>query len=500
MSTRISEREWKTALTSILEELDESEYNKMLLSLHKIPKRAKTGRSKEEMPQIIIQHYGVNDSIFAIKEAMERIPRRDSAVQDLLCPFVDKLNKVLENSADVSTELETEAQTLIEHQRPVCSIANTQMCVEKKDMSEGTLVKVQSDVVQTRRHNRTDKSKWGRDSPGMQNQKINGCQQASIYSAEKKEISKQKEEKKQKREQETDKLKNIIRELKEERERETDELKNIIRELKEERERETDELKNIIRELKEERERETDELKNIIRELKEERDKCVSELTKRIDAAESRIAEQEEREIAVTKMLHHTLCQKTQLEERCENLEKHYRANNLRIHSVPEKCEGNNIVGFVETLIRENLDVKGEIHIERAHRVNRQKKNDIRPRSIMVRFQNYSVTERVLQAAWAKKDIRVNDSRIYFNSDFTTKVFKVHAQYRKVRKQLKDKNIKSRIISRARLRIFEKNGNIKVFDNPQAAAEGLREFGINMEIPAGELDLESQLQAASSRK
>lgn len=35
-----------------------------------------------------------------------------------------------------------------------------------------------------------------------------------------------------------------------------------------------------------------------------------------------------------------------------------------------------------------------------------------------------------------------------------------------------------------------------MFDNPRAAAEGLRDYGINMEIQAGEPDLESTLQAA----
>ncbi len=89
----ISEKEWKEALTSILEELDTSEYRKMLECLEKIPKSQKTGRSREKMPQKIIQRYGLEGSISAIRDAMEQIPRRDSKVQDLLCPFVDKLRK-----------------------------------------------------------------------------------------------------------------------------------------------------------------------------------------------------------------------------------------------------------------------------------------------------------------------------------------------------------------------------------------------------------------------
>ncbi|XP_067465105.1 apoptosis-associated speck-like protein containing a CARD isoform X5 [Thunnus thynnus] len=101
--SNILEKKWKTALTSILEELDKSEYNKMLFCycFDKIPKSVKTGTSREEIPQIIIQHLGVDESVSAINEAMDLIPRKDSAVQDLLRPFVDKLsNKHEEENRD----------------------------------------------------------------------------------------------------------------------------------------------------------------------------------------------------------------------------------------------------------------------------------------------------------------------------------------------------------------------------------------------------------------
>lgn len=48
----------------------------------------------------------------------------------------------------------------------------------------------------------------------------------------------------------------------------------------------------------------------------------------------------------------------------------------------------------------------------------------------------------------------------------------------------------------AKLKVFEKDGKYKMFDNPQAAAEGLREYGVKVKIPTGEADLESVLQAA----
>lgn len=97
MST-ISEEEWKIALTEILEELEGSQYKKMMmLFLSGIPKHARTDKPREEMPQVIIEHYGVETSVLEINKIMDRIPRRDPTVQDRLRPFVERLKKKQEN-------------------------------------------------------------------------------------------------------------------------------------------------------------------------------------------------------------------------------------------------------------------------------------------------------------------------------------------------------------------------------------------------------------------
>lgn len=95
MST-ISEEEWKIALTEILEELDGSQYKKMLF-LSGIPKHVRTDKPREEMPQVIIEHYGVETSVHEINKIMDRIPRRDQRVQDRLRPFVERLKKKQES-------------------------------------------------------------------------------------------------------------------------------------------------------------------------------------------------------------------------------------------------------------------------------------------------------------------------------------------------------------------------------------------------------------------
>lgn len=84
------EKPWKTALTCIINELDESQYQAMLEILRKIPKAQRTRTRREKMAQIIIEHYGEEESVSAVRDAMEQIPRRDPEVQDLLRPFVEK--------------------------------------------------------------------------------------------------------------------------------------------------------------------------------------------------------------------------------------------------------------------------------------------------------------------------------------------------------------------------------------------------------------------------
>ncbi|XP_036071071.1 uncharacterized protein LOC112142445 isoform X2 [Oryzias melastigma] len=81
--------EWKSALIKILEELDGQQYEKTLLLLEKIPKGKKEDKSREQMAQTIIEHYG-EESVLEIDRIMKEIPRMDYPVQKLLQPFVEK--------------------------------------------------------------------------------------------------------------------------------------------------------------------------------------------------------------------------------------------------------------------------------------------------------------------------------------------------------------------------------------------------------------------------
>ncbi|KAK7877775.1 hypothetical protein WMY93_030589 [Mugilogobius chulae] len=236
------------------------------------------------------------------------------------------------------------------------------------------------------------------------------------------------------------------------------------------------------------------ELKQDIADLKQNFEK----LETRVEDAEERIAHNEDRVMELTKVIFHLMRKQKHLEDKCEDLESRSRRKNLRIYSVPEKMEGNNIVEFIEKLFSEKLNIREEIHIERAHRtaagVSSGRKDYTR--SIIVRFRSYREKQKVLHAAWAQKEIRVNDQRIYFDEDFTSDVFKERAMYRSARKQLQERKVKSRILFPAKLKLFLQDGKTKTFNCPRDAAEGLQEFGVTMETPKKEPDWETALRTA----
>ena len=201
--------------------------------------------------------------------------------------------------------------------------------------------------------------------------------------------------------------------------------------------------------------------------------------------------------IMLSKVLIHTLRIQKNLVDRCEDYEGQSRRNNLRIYAVPEKSEGSDMIGFVEKVLRHTLNIDGEIPIERAHRSGQLMRHNNRPRPILVRFQSYNARQKVLSAAWAKKEVKLEDNtHIYFDEDFTNKVFQERAKYRDVRKQLKERGIKARVLFPARLKITETGGKVKVFRDPRHAAEGLRDYGVAMETTPREPDLESMLKAS----
>ncbi|XP_033970818.1 histone H1-like isoform X13 [Trematomus bernacchii] len=103
MDLKALETKWRTALSSILDELTGEEFRKLLFNLEKIPQGLKEGRVRGEMPSFIIQYYSTELSITLIDRLMRNLPRLDAAVQQPLRGMKDELKKLREKSKGAAT-------------------------------------------------------------------------------------------------------------------------------------------------------------------------------------------------------------------------------------------------------------------------------------------------------------------------------------------------------------------------------------------------------------
>ncbi|KAF7655958.1 hypothetical protein LDENG_00047890 [Lucifuga dentata] len=97
------------------------------------------------------------------------------------------------------------------------------------------------------------------------------------------------------------------------------------------------------------------------------------------------------------------------LTAKCEDLQNRLRRNNLRLYQVPEGSEGCDMIGFVKDLIHKVLNTppEMEVKIERAHRAFISKPMDTAapPRSIIVRFLDFTVKGAIPRQAWSQKQL-----------------------------------------------------------------------------------------------
>lgn len=111
----------------------------------------------------------------------------------------------------------------------------------------------------------------------------------------------------------------------------------------------------------------------------------------------------------------------TQHEDKLVDQEGRARRENIRMYKVPENEEGSSMIVFVEKLLRDKLGIPPttELHNERAHRVLVPKPAATgKLRSIVIKFCRYTTKEEVLRKAWEKKEIPLNNHRIYFDHDY----------------------------------------------------------------------------------
>lgn len=91
---RFTEQQWIKNLCEILGQLSKYEKKKLKAMMRNkeqkpITKSALEGRkSPEELAELMVETWGMHDSIKATQEFMERLPRNDVPVTSLLQPFL----------------------------------------------------------------------------------------------------------------------------------------------------------------------------------------------------------------------------------------------------------------------------------------------------------------------------------------------------------------------------------------------------------------------------
>uniref|UniRef100_A0A087Y0S1 L1 transposable element RRM domain-containing protein n=1 Tax=Poecilia formosa TaxID=48698 RepID=A0A087Y0S1_POEFO len=205
-------------------------------------------------------------------------------------------------------------------------------------------------------------------------------------------------------------------------------------------------LERIFREIQEFRQ----ENKQHLDALKED----INKANQRIEEAEERIVVAEARldrvKLAVRSML------KTQIqnEDKLVDQEARARRKNIWIFKIPENEEqGKLMIEYVEKLLREKLNLPDsyELGIERKHRaLAPEPTGAAKPRSIGVQFLRYCTKEEILRKAWEKKEIYVNNQRLYFDHDYPP-------EYNEAKRVLREKKIRFQTPYPAKLHIFYKD-------------------------------------------
>ena len=217
-------------------------------------------------------------------------------------------------------------------------------------------------------------------------------------------------------------------------------------------------------------------------------------LEQQVTNVEQRVSDTEDKTLRHERAIRYLLQREVRLSAKCEDLESRARRNNLRIYGVKEGEEMNDMIKFISNLMRTSLELPDDLDlcVERAHRsLTMKPKEPAPPRSIIVRFSDYRVKDKILQQAWKKRGVTHQGQKIFFDQDYTSDVQKKRKQVREVIKQLKEKKVKAQSPFPAQLKIHLDSG-VKTFTTLSEAAPTLKKMGINIKVDERE-DLQKEL-------
>lgn len=144
---------------------------------------------------------------------------------------------------------------------------------------------------------------------------------------------------------------------------------------------------------------------------------------------------------------------KTKMEE----MENRSRRNNVRVVGLPERCEGPHPEEFLEKWLRGIFGTESFSHlfsIERAHRVpTKAPSSGGYPRPIIMKFFNYKDKAILMRRAREMGEILHNGAKILFFPDYSPDLQKRRAEFRDIKRNLRNYKIEYALLYPARLRV-----------------------------------------------
>uniref|UniRef100_A0A8C3ACH1 Uncharacterized protein n=1 Tax=Cyclopterus lumpus TaxID=8103 RepID=A0A8C3ACH1_CYCLU len=159
-------------------------------------------------------------------------------------------------------------------------------------------------------------------------------------------------------------------------------------------------------------------------------------LSARVGEAETRVEQVEDWAMEATGALCTCLEQKRPLQR-----------SNIHIVKVPEKAEGQDIIGFVQQLILHRFGQEHFPHppvIERAHRSPTQRNDSTsstNPRPMLVRFLSFQDKVKILHLSRQKGELLINKTKIHFYPDYSAELVKQRGEFEPIKRKLWDMNM-----------------------------------------------------------
>ena len=170
-----------------------------------------------------------------------------------------------------------------------------------------------------------------------------------------------------------------------------------------------------------------------------EKDRLLNSLKDKYDALETKLQNMNEEIMKLVGDNKRLKDKCIELETRCENSEAQSRRQNLILHNIPSKKDGQETWEDTEVMVREHLksiDVREDVKLERCHRLNPRKKDS----AVIVKFSYYKDKERVFAKERERKQEKrgretrsmrqghkADENEVYITEDFTARVRRVRS-------------------------------------------------------------------------